>query len=134
MSEIKQAVLEAIAEIQMRFPGHTVESEGDSEGGAFVIVQGLDIGGQYEPDRSWVGFRITFQYPFADVYPHYLVSELKRRDGRGLGEAFHPNHRFEPPAGAKPATMVSRRSNRRDPATETAALKLAKVLEWIRSR
>ena len=32
------------------------------------------------------------------------------------------------------ATMVSRKSNRWNPAQDTAALKLAKVLDWIRTR
>ncbi len=82
----------------------------------------------------WVGFQIVFQYPFADVYPHYFPAELRRTDGNGLGEGFHANNTFTRPSGSETAMMVSRRSNKRDPATETAAIKLAKVIDWIRSR
>ncbi|MCZ7579107.1 MAG: hypothetical protein M5U18_19520 [Dehalococcoidia bacterium] len=33
-----------------------------------------------------------------------------------------------------PAIQISRRNNKLDPATDTAALKVAKVLEWLRLR
>jgi hypothetical protein len=62
------------------------------------------------------------------------VPNLRRQDGKPLGEAFHLNNQWQHPSGTDLATMVSRRSNRRNPATETAALKLTKVLDWIRSR
>jgi hypothetical protein len=134
MKTINPEVERAIEEIRARFPGQTVDTEADGEGGAHVKVHDLPIGSQYRPDRSWVGFRITFQYPFADVYPHFLQNGIVRVDGAGLGETFNPGHTFERPSGKEPAILVSRRSNHRDPVTETAALKLAKVLDWIRAR
>ena len=127
-------VQRAIEEIQSAFPGVLLDVEPDPDGGAFVKAHDLHLGQQYEPERSWSAFRITFQYPFADIYPHFFIAELRRKDGKALGEAFHANHKWEHPAGAEAATMVSRRSNRRDPTTETAAMKLAKVLDWMRSR
>jgi hypothetical protein len=131
---IKADVSRAIDEIQSAFPGVMLNIEPDTEGGAFVKAHEFDLGSQFEPTRSWSAFRITFQYPFADIYPHFFVSTLRRKDGNPLGEGFHPNNKWQHPGGNEPATMVSRRSNRRDAATETAALKLAKVLDWIRSR
>jgi hypothetical protein len=71
----------------------------------------------------------------ADVYPHFVVDGLRRKDGKPLGESFQLNNQgWQPPSGTKIGTMISRRSNRRDPATETAVIKLEKVLAWIRSR
>ena len=131
---VKPEINQAIEEIRSAFPDHALDVEPDDDGGAFVKVCALSIGVQYEPDSSWVAFRITFQYPFADIYPHFLAPSLRRKDNQPLGEGFHLNHQWEYPGGREPATMVSRRSNRRDPASETAALKLAKVLDWIRSR
>ncbi len=130
--EIKPAVQQAIDQIRSAFPGVTLDVEPDAEGGAFVKAHAFDLGEQYEPNRSWSAFRITFQYPFADVYPHFFLPNLRRKDEKPLGEGFHPNNQWQHPAGNEPATMVSRRSNRRDAATETAALKLAKVIDWIR--
>jgi hypothetical protein len=132
---LKPTVVAAIDELRAAYPDHTICFEEDGGGGAFVGVDNLFLGEQYEPPRSWVGFRLTFQYPMADVYPHFVADGLKRKDGKPLGESFHSaNQGFQPPTGSKITTMVSRRSNRRDPATETAAIKLEKVLAWIRSR
>jgi hypothetical protein len=134
VSAIKAEVSEAIAEIRAAHLGHQVDFEPDGSGGAFVRVREIDLGPKYTPQKVWVGFQIVFQYPFADVYPHYFPSELRRADGNGLGEAFHTGNTFIRPTGSETAVMVSRRSNKRDPATETASIKLAKVIEWIRSR
>jgi len=131
---VKPEVQRAIEEIRSTFPGSHLDIQPDQDGGAFVRTSHLMIGDQYDPEHSWCAFRITFQYPFADIYPHFFVPALSRKDGKPLGESFHINNQWQHAAGTEPATLVSRRSNRRDPATETAALKLAKVLDWIRSR
>jgi hypothetical protein len=93
-------------------------------------VQGLSLGEKYAPSASWVGFAIGFQYPASDVYPHFVRSDLARVDGRPLGEAMTTGHTWN----AGPAVQVSRRSHKWDRSADTAAIKLAKVLEWIRSR
>jgi hypothetical protein len=132
---LKSDIARAIEEIRAAYPGHAVSFKEDGEGGAFVEVADLPLGEQYEPNTSWVRFRITFQYPMTDVYPHFVVDGLRRKDGKPLGESFQLNNQgWQPPSGTITTTMVSRRSNRRDPATETAAIKLEKVLAWIRSR
>lgn len=131
---MKLEVEQAIEEIRSAFPGVCLDTEPDADGGAFVTTGELYLGPHYEPQYSWCGFHITFQYPFADIYPHYFHASLRRKDGKPLGEAFHASHQWQHPARTDASTMVSRRSNHRDPATETAALKLAKVLDWIRTR
>jgi hypothetical protein len=131
---MKPEIEKAIQEIRTSF-GREVEVQPDGEEGAFVKVLDLDIGSHYEPERSWIAFRITFQYPFADVYPHFLVPCLKRKDGKELTSPLHPKDQFwQPPSGREAAVMLSRRSNRRDAAVDTAALKLQRVLEWLRSQ
>lgn len=133
------SVQQSIEEIRIAFPGHLVEAESDEQDGAFVKVHDLHVGDQYEPSQSWVAFRITFQYPYADVYPHFCVPGLKRKDGKPLGIEFQPNKEWQTPTKqmpnkGEPATMISRRSKKLNPATDTAALKLQKVLDWIRSK
>jgi hypothetical protein len=133
------SVQQAIAEIRSAFPSHPVEAESDEHEGVFVKVHNLHLGDQYEPSQSWVAFRITFQYPHADVYPHFCVVGLKRKDGKPLGIEFQSNKEWQTPTKLTPArseaaTMISRRSNKLNPATDTAAFKLQKVLDWIRSK
>jgi hypothetical protein len=133
------SVQQAIEEIRIAFPGHQVEAESDEQDGAFVKVHDLHVGDQYEPSQSWVAFRITFQYPHADVYPHFCVVGLKRKDGKPLGIEFQSNNKWQTPTKqmperSEPATMISRKSRKVNPATDTAALKLQKVLDWVRSK
>jgi len=130
---MNDTVQQAAEEIRNAHRDHALDIFPDDEGGAFVKVHDLLLGEQYQPARSWVAFRITFQYPFADIYPHYCVANLARKDGRALGEGFSQNT-WKSPAGDEAATMLSRRSNHLNAATDTAALKLAKILDWIKTR
>ena len=127
---MKAEVEMAVSELQASFSNCTVATKEDGSGGAIVTVSGASLeDSPYEKDHTWVGFHITHTYPYADVYPHFVRADLKRKDGRPLGE------------GASlasfqdvPAVQLSRRNNHLNPATDTAALKLQKVLRWLRSR
>ena len=61
------------------------------------------------------------------MYPHFVRSDLQRKDGRPLGEAVTGGHTFL----GRSALQLSRRSNRLNPAVDTALLKLMKVLQWL---
>ena len=127
MSMIVPGVTKALEEIRRTFDKCAVEAEPDGSGGAVVVVKGIPMGCPYVQAEVWVGFQITFQYPHADVYPHFTNADLVRSDGGGLGGGFG--------TGAfrgQPAIQVSRRSNRLNPETDTAALKLLKVIRWMK--
>ena len=123
------AVRRALENLERAFPGYRITVQEDGEGGANVIMEDLELGPPYEQATSWVGFRIGFQYPYADVYPHFVREDLKRLDGKPLGEGMSPGSFL-----GKPAVQISRRSNNLNAAAQTAALKLLKVLEWLRTR
>lgn len=114
----------ALAGVREQFAGHDVEVVKD-EGGAVVIVENIFLGEQYEPSRTWFGFRITGAYPYADVYPHY-IGRVVRKDGAAHGAAVQ----FVD-WQSRPALQLSRRSNGWNPSRDTAALKAAKVLAWF---
>ena len=121
-------VASAVDEITAAFPDATIEvrEEGDA---TVVLLDPIDPGDTYVQRETWIGFRITFQYPYSDVYPHFVRGDLKRADGVDLGEGTSVTT-FE----NRTAVQISRRSNRLDPATNTALIKLHKVLEWLRTR
>jgi hypothetical protein len=121
-------VATAVGEIKAAFPEATVEvkEEGDS---VVVLLDPIELGGPYAQAETWIGFRITFQYPYSDVYPHFVRADLSRTDGAALGEGMGIA-----PFDNRQAVQISRRSNRLDPATDTALIKLQKVLEWLRTR
>lgn len=119
----------AIEEIRQAFADHEVEVDPEDQGGAYVAVQDLTIGSGYRPRRSWIAFLIPYLYPRADVYPHFMDPEVQRADGGELGSAFQRTT-----WRGRPVIQVSRKSNRWNPAVDTAATKLATVLDWIRTR
>lgn len=123
------AVRRALEELERAFPDSAVIREQDGEGGAHVTVEDVPLGPPYRQTTTWVGFRLGFQYPYADVYPHFVRDDLTRLDGNALGAGLSAGRFRE-----KPATQVSRRSNNLDATNQTAVLKLLKVLDWLRSR
>ena len=127
---LKPALERAIEEIRAAFAGVSVTVREDGEGGAYVIVEEIDPGPPYEQRTTWIGFRITFQYPYSDTYPHFVRGDLARANNGALGEGTSQNHTFE----GRNAVQISRRSNHLDPTTETALIKLKKVLTWLASR
>ena len=94
-----------------------------------MILEDLDLGPAFTPSTSSVGFAISPLYPRADVYPHFVRPDLARSDGSALTAPLNPGHAM--PGFNRPAVMVSRRSNRWNPACDTAALKLHRVLFWF---
>ena len=129
MTQMQPQIEKAIGEIQSSFPGLNVEAEADGAGGAHVIVHDVPLGQPYAQQTIWGGFQITFQYPYADVYPHFTCPDLARTDGKPLGEGIGNGANFR----GKPAVQLSRRSNKLNPAIDTAALKLLKVMQWLRT-
>jgi hypothetical protein len=119
----------AIAEIKEAFPGSEIEVISEPQGGAYVVVQNLAIGERFIPSTTWVGFLITFQYPDADVYPHFIRGDLKRADGQSFPSGISGPTTWQ----NRPAMQVSRRSNHWAAGVDTAASKLAKVLSWLRT-
>jgi hypothetical protein len=123
------AIVEAIDEIRATFEAATVSVRDDGEGGAYVRVDPVDPGAPYVQRATWIGFRITAQYPYADVYPLFVRNDLSRVNGQPLGEGMGLSN-FD----GQPAVQVSRRSNHLNPATDTAAIKVLKVLSWMAAR
>lgn len=127
-------VEEAIADIRRQFPSTLVGP--DKDGGACVIVEDVALGPR---GRSWIGFHITHQCPYADVYPHFIRADFFPA-GAKLPEGLSTSHSF-PAAGvvvatsalpSRPAMQVSRRANKRDDSgIETPLVKLLKVISWI---
>jgi hypothetical protein len=122
-------VAAAIEEIRQAFTDSEVTVHEDDEGGAYVIIETVTLGAPYTQQDTWLGFRITFQHPYADVYPHFVRGDLVRLDKMPLGEAM---------AGAtfqgRAAVQISRRSNQRNAALDTPALKASRILHWLKAR
>ena len=138
---MKQAVQQAIEDIERAGVGTKVESMPDPDGGAYVRVDGIDIGASFSPSTSWIAFQIVWTYPDSDCYPHFIDPDVKY-----VGSASAPNPHADgnlPTSMTRGATVpgfegsaiqVSRRSNRRNAETDSALHKLLRIIEFLRSR
>ena len=126
---LKRSVAVAIAELQAAFPASSVRWTEDDDGGAIVTMEGVPLNTEvFVQSETWAGFRITFQYPDADVYPHHVRPDLARKDGRALaGDGLHPNNNFK----GRTSLMLSRITKRHDVRGDTAVRKLMRVLAWL---
>lgn len=118
----------AVRAIRESFQGANVVVEEDEAGGAYVIVEGVDLGPRFTPSITWLGGHLTAQVPYSDVYPLFIGAEVRWADGRGFCAPLSLGHNFR----GRVAVQVSRRSNRRDPKLETPICKFNKVLHWLR--
>ena len=116
----------AVQELRQRFANATVDVEDDGDGGAFVKLHPIDPGPTYVQDETWVQFQIGSQYPYADVYPLFVRPDLERVDGGS-----HRDRVRLKSFRGEPALRLSRNSPRLNAATDTAALKVTKVIEWL---
>jgi len=127
---IEPAVAKAIDEVREVFAEHRIQVGADGQGGAYTVVHDLLVGDLYRQLDTWLGFHITYLYPAADVYPHYVRADLARHDGASLGPGFGQGSWAY--MGGQ-VIQLSRRSNRRDAKRDTAALKALRVLDWLRN-
>lgn len=123
-------IAKAIEEIKASFPDSPISVTEDGHGGAWIFIENVAPGPIYANGSIWVGADIGAQYPYSDIYPVFVSGDLRRVDGKPLGEATNPNIGFH----GRNSVQISRRSNHRDPGIETAAMKIQKVLTWLANR
>lgn len=122
------SVAAAVEGLKKAFPNTvvTVLAE-DGHGGVFARLEEVDLGPAFTPSKTWVGAHLPSNLPYADVYPVFMVPGLARTDGQPLSGPFAPvewqNHS---------ATQVSRRSNRMSGGSQSASVKLFKVIEFVK--
>ena len=123
-------VQHAIAELEATFHPSAVVAEDDGQGGAFVVVETVELTGPYEQKETWMGFHLTGQFPYADIYPVFVRGYLQLTDNKPLGDGIGQGHNFR----TRAAVQVSRKSNGRDPLIETASAKILKVRKFLETR
>ena len=124
------SVAKAVEQLRANFPKCPITVTPDGNGGAWFVLEGVPLGKPYANDTIWIGADLSPQLPYADVYPVFVSPDLKRIDGRLLGDATAQNVQFH----GRNSVQISRRSNHRDAQRENPAVKILKVLAWLKSR
>src|ERR1700680_3279412 len=119
-------VEKATEQLRATFPDSEFTVQPDSNGGAYVFVDPVDIGVKFTPNRTWMGAHLVPQLPYADVYPLFIGGEVTRTNGQPFVAPISAV-----PFQGRPALQISRRSNRHDPKAQSAATKFLKALHWL---
>ena len=124
---MKPHVAQAVEELDRAFPSSSVVSREDGQGGAYVIVEDVDIGPKYKPSSTWLGGHITALYPYADIYPLFIGADVSRVNGAAFKPPVTIGAQFE----QRSALQVSRRNNHTQNFPQTAVAKYLKVLQFL---
>lgn len=124
---MKTEVSTAIEELKRQFTPSVVKFSEDGQGGAYVFVEPVSLGPRFRPDSTWIGFQIPAQYPYADIYPIFIGSEVSRTDGSRFVAPITAGHNFQ----GRPAIQVSRRNGAAKSGLQKATAKVLKVLDFL---
>ena len=92
---MKVEVSTAIEELKRQFGTAAFTVREDGQGGAYVLMEPVEIGERFRPASTWLGFQITAQYPYADIYPVFMGADVARADGVAFQAPVTPGHNFE---------------------------------------
>ena len=118
----------AVQALRLSFEAATVSTEEDGAGGAYVMIEPVDLGPRFTPCTTWIGGHLTAQTPYSDVYPLFIGTNVAWVSGRAFSAPITVGHSFR----GRAAAQVSRSANKRDPKLEPPVAKFNKVLHWLR--
>jgi hypothetical protein len=122
-------VKRALVELALLFGDLTVVPDG--QGGARVTVARVPLPEGMSRSETWCGFVIPFNYDDVQVYGHHFPADLRGGDGQPFGgPGFNYGGNWEGMA----SLVVSRSSPNWRKGVDTAALKLVKVVEFLKRR
>jgi hypothetical protein len=124
---MKVEVSTAIEELKRQFGSSSLTVREDGQGGGYVVMEPVQLGPNFRPEATWVGFHIPAQYPYADIYPVFIRGDLSRADGTAFQAPVTRGHNFE----GRAAIQVSRRSAAAQSGTQKATAKVLKVLDFL---
>jgi hypothetical protein len=133
---LKAGVREALETLETAYPSVDISTVPDGQGGLWVEFAAIPLGAAYAQESTFLVFNLPFNLPGGDIYPMFARHDLTRTDGAPLGEGFAPTQLQWPPRSStqRPVTQLSRRTRGNAFTAQTAAQKVAKVLDWLETR
>lgn len=125
---MRSEVSAGIEELRRQFEDSTVTVRDDGQGGAYVIVESVTLGSNFTPPSTWIGFHISAQFPYADIYPVFIANDIARSDGLAFAPPVTRGHTFE----GRPAIQVSRRNAAAQNGLQRVPAKILKILDFLK--
>ena len=118
---------EAVKELRAAFGARKVITK-EEPVGVLVTIIGIDFGGKFAPGEHRLSFLIPDSYPWADVYPLYVIPPLERTDGQGM-----PNYiQFQSWMGESASQISIRSRKASEGRTISAVAKVKSVLDTVK--
>ena len=73
-------VARGITELEEAFPGR-VSHDPDGAGGAYVIVEAINLGPRWTHPFAPLTLHLAYNYPASAIYPFYLPADVVPTDG-----------------------------------------------------
>lgn len=124
---MKVEVSAAIDDLKKQFPSASLNRRDDGQGGVYLVLEPVALSDRFVPNKTWVGFHIPAQYPYADIYPMFIGGEVRRADGQGFAPPVTAGHAFE----GRPALQISRRNSTAQNGKQKVCAKVLKVLDFL---
>jgi hypothetical protein len=124
---MKVEVSTAIEELKRQFADSSLTVREDGKGGAYVVMELVELGPKFRPSATWVGFQIPAQYPYADIYPVFIGGNVVRANGGAFQAPVTLGHNFE----GRAALQISRGCAAAQSGSQKAAAKILKVLDFL---
>ena len=124
---MKRNVVTAIDELKQAFPSSKINLSEDGDGGAYVIIESVQIGKHFAPSVTWIGGHITALYPYSDIYPVFIDANVRRIDGKEFEAPITNGHIFL----ERPAIQISLRNNSIHKSPQTAVAKFLKIINFM---
>jgi hypothetical protein len=124
---VSQGVSLGLEQLEEVFSGR-VRHEPDGEGGAFVVVDGIELGERWSATVAALAFHLAYNYPASSIYPYYLQPDIVPADG-GFPQALQ---RVD--WRGSPMVQVSLRQENWDPRRDNAVGAVMQTQDWLRSR
>lgn len=123
----------ALENLRSAFGPDVVSLIGRDGDGAWVRIEGVPLGPGFAQATTFVLAHLAETLPFADIYPIFVRPDLSRVDGQPLAAPVTYGHTAGPPDAPVAVAQLSRRT-RGDASQQTAADKVAKVMNWLRGQ
>lgn len=125
---MRSEVASGVDELKAQFAPSSITVADDGSGGAYVIVESVDLGPRFTNRVTWIGGHLTAQYPYADVYPVFIGNDVHRADGVA----------FQAPVTAstfadRPAWQISRRNPGAQVQSQSASAKFLRVIHFLQT-
>jgi hypothetical protein len=124
---MKVEVATGIDDLKRQFGSAQFTIREDGQGGAYVVMDPINLGEKFTPQTSWMGFHIPAQYPYADIYPVFISANVQRANGKPFEVPVTPGHTFE----GRPALQISRRNSAAQNGLQKVSTKILKVLDFL---